>query len=378
MATTREAQVTHMPSMGQTSNHWTDLPSWEDFLRKNGKEPKRGLGLLSDASFVLHHLSTVAMARDNAPLLRSIKNKWFRKHMDELNLNDGVTRAVQMPEIKATNGRLSHKDFMAACDFYQKPLIVRGWFAGTEAVKKLSAAKGLADALGDLHLPCVIRDSLKFNRDRVPMTIREFADRVAAGEHLYLSGEMELTKPGSPIIPMLELERFEEATQKTLEMTRLYSFGGLSGGTGTAMHCGEYASLFYCVAGKKRWKMLRPDYSPVMNPIASKFYARLILADGYDGCEDIQNLEEYWAQYKFLPHYVGDIEAGDLIVVPGWWWHHVENLGTGFTLGVDLDTIHHYPMENKLLTYTVRTDLSPIRRRFSPWEKNRLARMGLD
>jgi hypothetical protein len=363
-------------AVGPTSNHWTELPSWDEFLRKMGKDPSRYLGLTRDVSFILHHLATVAVARDSAPWLRAIKDRAFRRALDQLNLDDGKTRAVAMPEIEAKNGKLAHADFMAASDYYQKPLIVRGWFAGARALKEWSP-DGLPKYVGSQEIPCVIRDSKKFNKDRVTMTVKEYCDTVKRGETIYLSGEMALTKPGSPLLPLLELDRFDPETQASLEMSRLYVFGGLSRRTGTAMHCGEYSSVFYCVAGKKRWKMLRPDYNPVMNPIASKFYSRLILADGYEGCEEIEDLERYWSQYSFLPHYVGDIEAGDLIVVPGWWWHHVENLGEEFTIGVDLDTIYHYPNENKLLTYTVRSDLSPIRKRFSPWEKNRLARQGV-
>jgi hypothetical protein len=369
-------EMSQISIVDKTSNHWTDLPAWSEFLRKAGKDSAWHLEWSSYASFILHHLATVAVARDRAPGLRAMKDRAFRRYMDQLGLNDGKTRAVAMPEIVAHNGRLSHAELMAACDNFRKPLIVRGWFSGSAATKRWTP-EGLTEQVGSLELPCVIRDSKKFNKDRVTMTVKEFCDCVRRGEPVYLSGEMSLTKEGSPILPQLELDRFDPDTQAALEMSRLYLFGGLSRRTGTAMHCGEYASVFYCVAGRKRWKMLRPDYTTVMNPIASKFYSRLMLADGYDGCEEIEDLEHYWSQYAFLPHYVGDIGTGDLIVVPGWWWHHVENLGEEFTLGVDLDTVYHYPNDNRLLTYTVRTDLSPIRKRFSPWERNRLPRQGL-
>jgi hypothetical protein len=123
-----------------------------------GKDPSRYLGLTRDISFVLHHLATVAVARDNAPWLRGIKDRAFRRAIDQLNLDDGKNRAVLMPEIEAKNGKLSHAEFMAASDYYQKPLIVRGWFAGARALKEWSP-DNLPKYVGSQEIPCVIRDS---------------------------------------------------------------------------------------------------------------------------------------------------------------------------------------------------------------------------
>jgi hypothetical protein len=120
----------------QTSKKREELPSWNEFVQKAGKEPSRYRELTTQASFILHHLATVAVAREQAPWLRALKDREFRKFIDELDLNDGKNRGVAMPEVIAHGGKLAHADLMAASDNFRQPLIVRGWFAGSEATKK--------------------------------------------------------------------------------------------------------------------------------------------------------------------------------------------------------------------------------------------------
>lgn len=85
-------------------------------------------------------------------------------------------------------------------------------------------------------------------------------------------------------------------------------------GTGSTWHAANEWNFFLMIAGKKHWKLLRPEFTLQMQPayqrdlifVTSKKYK-------YEAPPDITT-------------YSVDLQAGDMLVVPPWWWHCVRNL----------------------------------------------------
>jgi oxalate decarboxylase/phosphoglucose isomerase-like protein (cupin superfamily) len=101
-------------------------------------------------------------------------------------------------------------------------------------------------------------------------------------------------------------------------------------GTGSAFHCAGIVNLFYQLEGTKRWTLVHPEYTFLLYPYLSRgnwYQTSLVGIPG--ASRDYADVP----LYRYCPRLTVNLEKGDVLLVPSWWYHSVENL-TERTLGV--------------------------------------------
>ncbi len=111
--------------------------------------------------------------------------------------------------------------------------------------------------------------------------------------------------------------------------------------TGSVWHCAGGMNLFLMLTGRKRWRFIDPADSPLLFPrtqglgrstyyfsdsgaasAAYRDYAALLGEGTPRHDEDLQARAFARCQVQEVV-----LEPGDVLFVPAWWWHDVENLG---------------------------------------------------
>lgn len=96
-------------------------------------------------------------------------------------------------------------------------------------------------------------------------------------------------------------------------------------GTNTAIHNAIGSNLFVQVYGRKRWILVPPSFTPLLDPPVNRapyFFSHL----------DVERDAETHPELQRLRGYEVVLEPGDILYNPPFYWHQVENLGP--TIGV--------------------------------------------
>lgn len=163
-------------------------------------------------------------------------------------------------------------------------------------------------------------DGTSFEIDVEGLSFSEFVRRVGAGEDLYLKF--------NPI-----LERFPELYED-LDYDQLGSWSGgrikpeasdnefFMGGAKTRTHLHtELSDIFHvCIRGQKRWIMYPPEEWPLLYPIPARTSFVASEINAIDQEFDPHPLARYARGWDVM------LEPGDVLYVPCYTWHAVENL----------------------------------------------------
>jgi len=83
------------------------------------------------------------------------------------------------------------------------------------------------------------------------------------------------------------------------------------------------------VKGKKRWQFISPEHTYLCG--------MMIHPSSLHCAANITGLQNTWRDldelYKYIPIYECNLEEGDVLLNPPWWWHSIKNL-TEFSVGI--------------------------------------------
>jgi hypothetical protein len=187
----------------------------------------------------------------------------------------------------------------------------------------------------------------KYGASRVPV----HPDAILGSEWQYrrtcdmrLADAMRAMEEGAPLSVVSTSQVFTDNTEliKTPQLELLRRMFGVEflrvemfiggAGTGSAFHCAGGGNFFHMICGRKRWLLVAPEDSFAMYPTIgrnrkSSMFCSPIVSDLYDRAQ-----RHSYPLYSKVAKYAVTLEAGDILFVPGWWWHEVKNLAPSIGL----------------------------------------------
>jgi hypothetical protein len=97
----------------------------------------------------------------------------------------------------------------------------------------------------------------------------------------------------------------------------------------TEMHCAITNNLFVNVYGKKRWLIYPPTYNPAFNSPVNR-------APGIFGSavDPLNPDSKDFPMFEYIDRYEVELEPGDILYNPPFYWHHVTNLTDTVSIGL--------------------------------------------
>jgi hypothetical protein len=157
--------------------------------------------------------------------------------------------------------------------------------------------------------------------------LRDIANPRKSGEVPYLHNSGRIFDQHPHLIRDLALDRLRPVEGDSYAQQL---FVGTKRGTGSAFHCAAPVNLFYQLEGSKRWTFVHPEYTFLLYPYVSRGNTYQTSLVGLPGTgRDYEDVP----LFRYCPRFTVDLEKGDVLLSPSWWYHAVENL-TERSLGV--------------------------------------------
>jgi oxalate decarboxylase/phosphoglucose isomerase-like protein (cupin superfamily) len=159
----------------------------------------------------------------------------------------------------------------------------------------------------------------KMSRKKIEtVTIQQIAESVDDEKKLYgnfspLVGEHKFLRD------QLKLDWLKNLQTKirSLMMYQLFMGGA---GTHTDLHSEISTNLFIQLYGKKRWLLCSPEFTPLLEiPVTREpcFHSP------FDGLHHKNQTSSPF--FPYIDYYEFDLNPGDILLVPPYWWHQVKN-----------------------------------------------------
>lgn len=261
---------------------------------------------------------------------------------------------IPIPEIKAEE--YSYDKVKELSEGFRYPIVVRGLFKNTTAVKKWHTRDYVASHIGDYDVTFLqsgaavgLEDDRKANYIPFRDAWSEILDNKYSKKYLFFPERSRLKKGNETTLhSMTGLKKnLDKMMAEDLDFDRLFpGFAGPnhkeyigtqfiagwgnndpSKTTGSNWHCAPGNNWFIQVHGHKRWLFVDPVYSAWMHPQRDGIHTMATSSDKMIEME------------KYIPVKWVDMEAGDVIYNPAWEWHAIRNLD-GLSIGCPIRELY--------------------------------------
>ncbi len=298
-------------------------PEWEDWVVGNALDGVEAAELV--CALVQGGVSPSVAQPQVAAILASPAMRWARNERAQRERREQLFQLMRALE-EAHDQGVERRSGVGAEEFYDRyvrnmrPVVLTDLCADWPALTRWDPTY-LSQALGDAQLKvCVGRDALPHpDRDFEglvqTMTMAKYAAMVAdagVSNDLYMIANNHVAALPEFAALMADLNPPEHLLEGELACS--FWFG--PAGTFTPLHHDNTNILFCQLRGRKRFRLVAP-WSIALSSEAEGFYARRTLEEHLEAGERAYEIE---------------LQPGQALFLPGWWWHEVRSLDQSVSL----------------------------------------------
>ena len=218
---------------------------------------------------------------------------------------------------------LTKENFYKLTNNLTTPIIVKGFVKNSKAVQKWNLDY-FNNKYGDLELPVIekadinnVKNSSEYIKDYKYKKLTEIINDIQLKKPVYVNNVSRIFGFYPELIDDMDLENIKEKIGIDLKNSNEVNHMFLGGkNTGTTLHSSYIGNFFFNIKGIKKWYLIHPKYSNILLPTLSR-----------TGLFAVSKIDIFHKNFltRRIPRYEFELEEGDLLFNPPWWWHSVKN-----------------------------------------------------
>ncbi len=264
-----------------------------------------------------------------------LRHSWIKKIESEYLQKQFSGPRVALPEFDWNNRPL--KEFETNYRLKQHPVVLRNYLAKDEDYSKWDIDELIAEfGNEEVTLTCPVFDGYQGKLNEINI------------DGVYLHNSEILLKKHPELHKKMGFNLIASELAKDLMFSGVAQLFAGRKKTGTWWHCAGGMNIFLMLEGQKKWSFIDPEFSPLMFPksvgtgasayyiseagISSNVYKNnfeKLSSKDKDSINDSQKSfisPKMKELFESVSRYEVVLNPGDVLLIPAWWWHDVENI----------------------------------------------------
>ena len=153
------------------------------------------------------------------------------------------------------------------------------------------------------------------------------------------------------LLSQIDFSDFDKFLGWQTHVTSYQFFLGPQGAI-TPLHAGGTNNFSVQICGKKTWRLIDTRNNPVIHPQITR---GPLFSSHLDPLADV----ETWPENKFLKVYRADLEPGDVLYIPTFFWHHVQYTTDSIAAGLRWFSPQTAMRSSAMMSFLLATSTQP-------------------